>query len=191
MTKNPSQLRIAPFFRQVNRAAIVDSARLEERIRGMYPLPQGPILVLAVDAPLVDLSAHFGITEMDGCAMLFFDVFTGGQYFCNVASAGDPEVFSAMKQWDDAGVMPIWLETRVGPCGLIRREFTLNEVYERAFVASARPNYIPQLQARFNAMLEPGVAESIVESRTGLAFAQVNIGFLGTSHSQPALPSAH
>lgn len=191
MTKNPSNFNFRPFTRYVNRAALVDSAKLAKYAVNARNLPKGPVLVLPVDAPLSGLEAYFGVTVIDGCEIIFFDIMAGGEYYCTAASAGDSEVIAAMKHWDKAGVMPIWLETKSGPCGLIRHDFKLHDAYKTAIAASAHKEYLGQLQHRFNSMLEPGIAEWVVRSRTGLAFNRVNVGFLATSKAQPALPSAH
>lgn len=191
MTKYPSQPSFTPFTRYVSRAAIVDSAKLARTTLGSPNLPKGPILTLPLDAPLADLGAYFGVTVIDGCDMLFFDVMAGGEYFCTVASAGDEEVKAAMKYWDKTGVMPVWLHTKTGPCGLIRHKFYLHEVYQKAFAASARKDYLSELKDRFNRILEPGVAEAVVASRTGLQFGRVHVAFLGTSKTQPDLTPAH
>ncbi len=133
MTLKSPNISAVPFSRRVNRVELLDSKVLERRALGSVSLPVGPILFVPIDAPLLELSAHFGITAIDGCDVLFFDVQAGGRYFCNVASAGDPVVTTAMKFWDATGVMPVWLETSVGPCGLVRHPFKLNNAYRQAF----------------------------------------------------------
>jgi hypothetical protein len=191
MTNDPKIFSLTHTTRPVHRAAIVESKKLAKQIVGRHNLPRGPVLVLPVDGPLVDLEAFFGITAFDGCDVLFLDVVVGGKYFCNVASAGDSEVINAMKHWDKTGVMPVLLETKAGPCGLVRQSFNLNEAYRAAFAASAHKDYSVQLKARFNQLLEPGILEQVVAWRTGLTFNHVQVGFLATTHSQPTLASVN
>lgn len=191
MTQNPPSAFATPFTRHVSRVKLMDSRNLARRAMGPTTLPKGPVLVVPIDAPLTGLSAHFGITAIDGCDMLFFDVQAGGKYFCNVASAGDPKVIAAMRYWGATGVMPVWLETTEGPCGLVRHQFQLNEIYRQAFEDSDRMGYLTDLQTRFNKILEPGVVEAVVASRTGLNFYEVQVGFLATVHTQPALEHVH
>jgi len=119
--------------------------------------------------------------------MLFFDVVCSGRYFCNVASAGDHEVMNAMSYWDRAGVLPIWLQTKTGPCGLIRDDFSLHQAYKTAFAASAHKDYLNQLRDRFHRLLEPTMMEGLVAARTGLQFHHVHVSFLETSQTQPGL----
>lgn len=187
MTQNRLQPRLTPFCRYVRGVAIVDSALLSRYATGAANIPKGPVLFIPIDAPIVDLSIYFGVREVDGCPVLFFDVMTGGQYYCNVSSAGDREVMAALEHWDRAGTMPIWLQTATGPCGLINRDFKLHEDYRKAFAMSSRSDYLGQLQELFNSMLEPGRVESIIASRTGMVFDRVNVGFLATSSTRPAL----
>ncbi|MBS4049078.1 MAG: hypothetical protein KG075_22225 [Alphaproteobacteria bacterium] len=189
MTRNTPNFSRIPFSRNVNRAAIVDSKKLRKHTTGPNSLPKGPVLVLPVDVPLVDITPIFGITAIEGCDMLFFDVVASGQYFCNVASAGDREVMSAMSHWDKTGVMPIWLKTKAGPCGLIRDDFSLHQAYQTAFAASAHQDYLNQLLDRFHRLLEPTMMEGLVAARTGLKFHHVHVGFLATSQTEPGLPA--
>lgn len=189
MTMNPPNFSRTPFSRKVNRAAIVDSKKLQKHTTGPNSFPKGPVLVLPVDVPLVGITPIFGITALEGCDMLFFDVVASGQYFCNVASAGDLEVMNAMLHWNKAGVMPIWLKTKAGPCGLIRDEFSLHQAYKTAFAASGHKDYLNQLRDRFHRLLEPTMMEGLVAARTGLQFHHVHVGFLATSKTQPGLPA--
>lgn len=187
MTKNPLLLHIAPFSRYVSRVAIVDSTLLIKKARGAPNIPQGPVLFVPLRAPIVDVSLHFGVRSINGCPVLFFDVMTDGEYFCNVSSAGDYDVMEALERWNETGVMPIWLQTTDGPCGMITKEFKLNEVYSRAFAMSRHEDYLGQLRDLFNQMLEPGVIEDIVASRIGRYFGHVHVGFVATSSTLPAL----
>lgn len=191
MTLKSPNFSIVPFSRRVNRVELLESKILARRALGPVALPKGPILFVHVDAPLVDLSAHFGVTAIDGCDVLFFDVQAGGRYFCNIASAADPLVVTAMKYWDATGEMPVWLETPGGPCGLVRHPFQLNDVYRQAFLDAFRSEYTADLQLRLRRLLEPGVLEAVVASRTGRTFERVDAGFLATSYTQPALDSIH
>lgn len=187
MTKNPLLLHIAPFSRYVSRAAIVDSTLLMKKAFGAPNIPQGPVLFIPVRAPIVDVTFLCGVRSINDCPVLFFDVMTDGQYFCNVASAGDPEVMDALVRWGEAGVMPVWLQTIEGPCGMFTKEFKLKEVYSRAFAMSNHEGYPGQLRELFNLMLEPGVIEDIVASRIGRYFGHVNVGLVATSSTMPAL----
>lgn len=187
MNQSPLLLHIAPFSRYVSRAAIVDSTLLMKKAPGAPNIPQGPALFIPLRAPIVDVSLHVGVRSINGCPLLFFDVMTDGEYFCNVASAGDHEVMEALERWDETGVMPIWLQTTVGPCGMITKEFKLNEVYSRAFAMSSHEDYLGQLRELFNLMLEPGVIEDIVASRIGRHFGRVHVGFVATTSTLPAL----
>lgn len=189
MTMSPPNFSRTPFSRKVNRAAIVDSKKLQKHTTGLNSFPKGPVLVLPVDVPLVGITPIFGITALEGCDMLFFDVVASGQYFCNVASAGDLEVMNAMLHWNKAGVMPIWLKTKAGPCGLIRDEFSLHQAYKTAFAASGHKDYLNQLRDRFHRLLAPTMMEGLVAARTGLQFHHVHVGFLATSRTQPGLPA--
>lgn len=191
MTLNLSSAFGIPFSRNVSRVKLMDSKRLARKVIGSPNLPKGPVLFVPIDAPLVGLSAHFGVTCIDGCDMLFFDVQAGGKYFCNVASAGDPLVAAAIKYCGETGVLPVWLQTPDGPCGLGRYPFRFNDVYKQAFAGGTRKDYLSDFQSRFNQILEPGVVEAVVASRTGLAFEQVQVGFLATLHTQPALEPIH
>jgi len=179
-----------PFIRVVNRVELMDSQRLSRRAVSIAALPKGPVLVVPIDTPLTGLSAHFGVTCIDGCDMLFFDVQAGGKYFCNVASAGDPLVVAALQYCGATGVFPVCLETYEGPFGMARYPFQLNDAYTQALVDGAREDYLSQFQTRFNSILEPGVAEAVVKSRTGLEFPEVVLGFLSSVHTQPAFTPA-
>jgi hypothetical protein len=169
----------------------MDSRKLARRVVGPNTLPKGPILVIPINALPVGLSGGVGLTAINGCDMFFFDVRADGKYFCNVASAGDPKVVAAMRYWSAAGVMPVWLETPEGQCGLIRHDFQLNDIHEKAFADSDRKGYLLDLQKGFNNLLEPGVIETVVASRTGQVFDEVQVGFLATVHTQPALEPLH
>lgn len=191
MTLKSPNVSAVPFSRRVNRVELLDSKVLERRAQGPVAVPMGPILFVPVDAPLVNLSAHFGVTAIDGCDVLFFDIQAGGSYFCNIASAADPLVVAALKYWGASGEMPLWLETQEGPCGFARHPFKLNDVYRQAFVDANRNEYTSDLQLRLRRLLKPGVLEAVVASRTGRLLERVEAGFLATSYTQPALEPIH
>lgn len=191
MTQNPFAAFSVPFSRHVSRVKLVDSRKLARRLQGSSSLPSGPILFVPVEGSLRGLVGRLGVTAIDGCDLLFFDVQTDEKYFCNVASAGDPEVVAALLRWNESGVMPVWLETPQGQCGLVRHPFRLNDTYRKAFVDAAREDYLSDLQTQFNMLLEPGVVEAVVAGRTGQFVANVQVGFLATVHTQPKLDPLH
>ncbi len=145
----------------------------------------GPILFVTVDAPLVNLSAHFGVTAIDGCDVLFFDIQAGGSYFCNIASAADPLVVAALKYWGASGEMPLWLETQEGPCGFARHPFKLNDVYRQAFVDANRNEYTSDLQLRLRRLLKPGVLEAVGQAVTVPRCSGVLEGVFASEASGP------
>jgi hypothetical protein len=191
MNQNPSAASPVLFSRHVSRVKLVDSRKLARRLQGTSSLPSGPILFIPVESPLSGIAGRMGVTAINGCDMLFFDVQTDAKYFCNVASAGDPEVVAALLRWNESGLMPVWLETPQGQCGFMRLPFQLNDTYRQAFVNAARKDYLSDLQTQFNRMLEPGAVESVVAARTGQVTVSVQVGFLATVHTQPKLDQLH
>lgn len=176
-----------PFVRPVNRVRLLSRKQIQKETGARLSVADVPVLVVPVDTAMQPPLVACGISEIEGCDLLFFDVLVGDRYFCNVASAGDADVVSAMVSWNKVSYIPVLLLGSGKSAGLVRQPFELNRVYEQAIADAARPEFLSDLQKRFQLLLEPNAIESLVASRHSLAFKSLSVGFVETKSSVPGL----
>lgn len=185
--KQSGKMIPGPFVRPVNRVRLLGRKQIQKETGARLSVADVPVLVVPVDTAVQSALVVCGISEIEGCDLLFFDVLVGERYFCNVASAGDADVVSSMVSWNKAGYMPVLLLGSGAQACLVRQPFELNRVYEQAIVDAARPDFLSDLQKRFQLLLEPNAIESLVASRHALAFKSLSVGFVETKGSGPGL----
>lgn len=174
-----------PGLRHVNREKLVDAELLADVIPRGGPFPGGPVIGMRADTPLEDAFASFGMHSVDGCTMLFFDVFAGEEYFCNVASANDPFVLAAMKVWLKAGIVPVWMRRKDGRNDFALQPFSLGEKKTAELTCNLGDRYLERFFSAITELREPNAIETVVAMRHGRFYSKVHVGLLVTEHTNP------
>jgi hypothetical protein len=174
--------------RFIRRASLVDATTLTKTEQKQLPKPHVPILSLDLGGKIHQPNLGMGLVALDGCDILFFDVWQGRTCFSYLANPGDPDVVAAMTAWDKAGFMRVQLRGG-GEMLVMRDEFTLSPVVKKAFKDSAeKPDFTAAFLSKFELMMEPGGIEGIVFGRTRRQPDAVNAGLVCTAHTEPNLP---
>lgn len=185
--KSRLRFSLAPFTRYVAEASLVEPEQAAPTLKASTP--KCPLFWVQVDESTGDTLNSFGMWTVAGCDMLILDVYTPDKCYSTVMSAGDPCVHAALRSWHAAEELPIWRQRMSGryDCASVKG-FTIRPEHELVLARAMRPEYLEELQEAFNTLLDPGVVEANVAKRLGQEFKEVQVGFLATKYSRPALP---
>lgn len=181
----PQQVSSERFIR---RASLVDAASLTTSEQKQLSKPHVPILSLDLGGKIHQPNLGVGLVALDGCDILFFDVWQGRTCFSYLANPGDPDVVAAMTAWDKAGFMRVQLRGG-GEMRVMRDEFKLSPIVKKAFKESVeKPDFTAAFLSKFELVMEPGGIEGIIFGRTRRQPDAVNAGLLCTAYTEPNLP---
>jgi hypothetical protein len=163
---------------RITRASILSAPSIGNKKKSSLIEPAVPVLQLNVDSMLHEPTFGMNLVAIDGCDLLFFDVWQGGTCFTNLANMGDPLLMDAMRAWDKAGFIRIELRTLDGEVRVMRQPFKLDKALEKSHLDStARPNHLAEFKSLFFELLEPGANEALVTARTRRHPTETVMGF--------------
>lgn len=168
----------------IKRASILPAPAVGNKKKSSLPGPAVPVLQLNFDRKLHQPTFGMGLVAIDGCDLLFFDVWQGSTCFTNLANTGDPILMDAMRAWDKAGFMRIELRSPDGEARVMRRPFKLEKSLVKSHMDSKeRPNHLAEFKSVFFTLLKPGAMEAMVAFRTRREPTETIMGFLATEHT--------